>query len=337
MKTAIVGFGGMGQRHFAASKGTGCEVAAICDWRRERVIEHLPDFPRNQIYADYRDLLEKESPDLLIVTSNGPTHAEITMAAAEAGISRIYCEKPMATSLAEAERLIEAVRRTGARVAVNHIRRWSAAYTRIKEMLGSHELGELRHVYFHSGSTGLGNFVIHIFDLMRYLSGSEVAWVMGALDETGTPNPRGPQFRDPAGFGTVVFRNGMRGIVDSAEDTGVQYHIALGTTYGRFVIDELNASWQLRRRPKELRDLPLTRYGTAMEPVAFDGGRFDIVELIRNGLRELAGDGPLNCTVEDGMRSLEIVAAFHESHAVGNSRVELPLSEKARTRVIEIA
>ncbi|MEE9276161.1 MAG: hypothetical protein V3V62_12715, partial [bacterium] len=169
------------------------------------------------------------------------------------------------------------------------------------------------------------------------LSGSEAAWAMGALDATGTSNPRGAQFEDPAGFGTLVFQNGLRAFVDSSEDMGVQYFIVLAGTYGRVEIDELNRTWRVRARPPELRSAPLTRYGTPMETVPFDGDEFDIVSLTRECLRELAGDGPLSCTVEDGMRSLEMVVAFHESQAAGNRRVELPLAGAARERVVKIA
>ncbi|MDA1001593.1 MAG: Gfo/Idh/MocA family oxidoreductase [bacterium] len=337
LRAAIVGFGGMGQRHHRAYEGTPCEVTAIAEFFPERVPQHLPDFPSEHVYSHYADMMENEEIDVLSVVSNGPTHAEIVMAAAERGIPRIICEKPLATSLEEADRLIECVKRTGARVSVNHIRRWSSAYQKVRKLLDEGVFGELRHFYFHSGSTGLGNFVVHVFDLMRQLSGSEAAWVSGTLDQTGTPNPRGAQFVDPAGFGMVMFRNGMRAFVDSGEDTGVQYLFVLAGTHGRLIIDELNASWELRLRTEETRDAPLTRYGSDMALVPFDGGPHDIVELTRENIRELSGDGPLSCTVEDGMRSLELVMAFHESHESGNCRVELPLGEEARKRVVSIA
>lgn len=337
LRAGIVGFGGMGQRHYRAYQGTGCEVVAICEFVLERVVGYLPDFPRNRIYSHYADLLRNEKLDMLSVVSNGPTHAEITAAAVQAGIGRVFCEKPVATSLKEAERLAETIRHYGARVAVNHLRRWSGAYRRIKALIREGVIGELRHIYFQCGSTGLGNFVIHAFDLMRFLSDSEAGWAIGMLDKTGTPNPRGLQFRDPAGYGMVVFRNGLRCFVDSSEDTGIPYLYVLAGTYGRIVIDELAGSWQVFTRPPEMRAEKLTRYGTPLAPVPFGGGVYDIVELTHNGLVELVGDGPLSCTVEDGIRSLEIVMAFHESEARGNARVELPLSGAARERVVEIA
>lgn len=336
MRAGIVGFGGMGQRHYRAYAGTDLEVVAVCDQRSGRVREAAPELRSDQIYDDVGRMLEQEPLDLLSVVSNGPTHAEITVAALEAGVPRILCEKPMATSLAEAERVIDATRRTGGRVSVNHIRRWSGGYARLLERLRSGEWGELRHVYFHSGSTGLGNFVIHAFDLMRYLTGAEPAWVAGALDPTGTTNPRGAQFSDPAGYGLVMFDNGCRGLVDSGEDTGVQYFFTLATTYARIVIDELNGEWTVRARSPEDRAAPLTRYGLPMTPVDFDAPSWDIVELTRAALVELAGDGPISSTPEDGLAALEMVVAFHESERRGNARVDLPLTGEGRELVVPI-
>jgi len=337
LRAGIVGFGGMGQRHFRAYEGTECEVTAICEFNPELVFEQLPNFPKRRVYSNYSEFLEKENLDIISVVSNGPTHAEIVMAAAERGVPRIFCEKPMATSLVKAECLIETVQKTGARVAVNHLRRWNAEYRKLLGMIEDGVIGELRHIYFQSGSTGLGNFVIHAFDLMRFLSGSEAAWVTGALDHTGTPNPRGEQFKDPAGFGIVVFQNGTRGFVDSSEDTGVQYLFIVTGTYGRIIIDELNGLWEMRARRREFRSLPLTRYGETMEPVLFESAPYDIVQLTREGIRELAGERALSCTIVDGIKSLEMVVAFHESESRGNVRVDLPLSGSARERVVEIA
>lgn len=336
-RAGIVGFGGMGQRHLKAYEGTDCEVVAICEFAPERVFEKLPAFPKDRVYRDCAELLEKERLDILSVASNGPTHSEITMEAVRKGVPRVYCEKPLATSLAAADELREAVRRSGARVTVNHVRRWNADYERIKEMLREGAIGDLRHIYFQSGSTGLGNFVIHAFDLMRYLSGSEASWVIGRLDRTGTPNPRGVRFRDPAGYGMLEFKNGMRGFVDSSEDTGVQYLFVLAGVYGRMIIDELNGVWEIRARSQEKRALPLTRYGEPMDPVPFSARPYEIVDMTRGGIRNLLSDEPLRCTVEDGVRSLEMIMAFHESDERGNVRVELPLREEARGRVVEIA
>lgn len=328
----------MGQRHYRAYAQTPCDVVAICDWQPDRVRASLPAFPRDRIYSDYRSMLEGSSSlDMVSVVSNGPTHAEIAIAAMERGIGRVLVEKPVATSLEAAQRVLDCAARHRARLAVNHLRRWSPDYARLKKLVAEGLIGRLRHIYFSCGSTGLGNFVGHAFDQMRCFFDAEAIDVTGWIDRTGTPNPRGPGFVDPGGYGVVNFAGGQRGFVDASEDTGVQYVFNFVGEYGRVVVDELNNLWSIRARVPETRALPFVRYPAAMEAIPFAPSEpYDIVALTGRALAELAGDGAVSCTAADGLRALELVVAFHESDASGHVPVRLPLAGPARQRDVPI-
>ncbi|MDD1659596.1 MAG: Gfo/Idh/MocA family oxidoreductase [Methanomicrobiales archaeon] len=336
-KAAIIGFGGMGQRHFQAYRKNGIDVTAICEWDEKKVRQVLPQFPGEEIYSRYQDLLQESDVDIVSVVTNGPTHAEITLAAARAGIGNVLCEKPMATSLREAAEVIRVCEETGTRLAVNHIRRWSSNYHRLRDLLRSGIIGEPRHFYFSCGSTGLGNFAIHFFDTVRFLSGSEPSQAVGFLDRTGTPNPRGRQFVDPGGYGIITLENGARFFVDTMEDTGVQYTFQVVGTFGRIAIDELNDEWRIRARDASARALPLTRYGTGMGEIPFaSDARFDIVDLTANAQRELVAGKAISSTGREGYRSLEMVIALHASDARGNVPVKFPLAGEDLARVVPI-
>lgn len=339
-KAAIIGFGGMGQRHYTAYQKIGVDVVAISDWKPEVVPKVLPAFDPSHIYGSHRELLEKERDnlDIVSVVTNGPTHAQVAIDCAEAGIRNVLCEKPMATNLADARRVIEACSRNNTRLAVNHIRRWSLNYRRLKEMIDGGVIGDVRHLYFSCGSTGVGNFAIHFFDTVRMLTGSEPAWITGFLDTTGTPNPRGKAFVDPGGYGIIRFENGCRFFFDTSEDTGVQYSFQIVGTQGRIIIDELNDSWQIRARKTADRQVPFTRYGTDMDPVAFAStGKFDIVELTSKAQAELLSGKPVSSTGDDGRRSLEMVIGLHLSDDRENGRVSFPLPEQDYKKDVQIA
>lgn len=335
-KAAIIGFGGMGQRHYTAYKQAGVEVCAICDKYRDKIREILPDFPEEHTYSELGDMLKNEDIDILSVVTNGPFHAGMTIQASEAGINNILCEKPMATNLRDARKIIDVCNKNGTRLAINHIRRWSMDYKSLKNMLDEGVIGNLRHIYFSCGSTGLGNFVGHFFDTMRYLTGSEPEWVIGFLDKTGTINPRGDQFKDPAGYGIVQFKNGTRCFVDSSEDTGVQYSFQIVGTYGRIIIDELNNSWLIRARNSEMRKNPLTRYGLPMEIIPFESHEIDIVDLTSKAITELLSGNPLSCCGDDGKKSLEMVISFHISEENGNKKIYFPLERKALEKDVPV-
>jgi predicted dehydrogenase len=338
LRAAIVGFGGMGQRHYRAYAPTPCDVVAICDWRPDRVHAVLPDFPCDRIYTDYRALLDAHGDfDIVSVASNGPTHAEIAIAVMEHGVPRVMLEKPIATNLDAARAVADCANRHGTRLAVNHVRRWSPDYLRLKAMIDGGVVGRLRHIYFSCGSTGLGNFVSHAFDQMRWFYEAEATTVTAWIDQTGTPNPRGKDFVDPGGYAVVGFAGGQRGFVDASEDTGVQYIFNFVGEYGRVVVDELNNTWRIRTRGRETRALPFVRYPAATERVGFEPSEtYDIVSLTGRALDDLAGDGPIRCTAIDGLRALELVIACHESHDAGHRPVALPLTGAARQRDVAI-
>jgi len=337
-RAAIIGFGGMGQRHLSAYKKIGVDVVAVADLYSEKIRDLLPELPPNRIYKDYHDLFKNEDIDIVSIVTNGPTHAEISIEASEAGIKRIMCEKPMATCLSDADRVISTCTKNNTRLAVNHIRRWSSNYQRLKEMTKSGIIGNIRHLYFNCGSTGLGNFAIHFFDTARYLTDSEPEWVSGYIDKSETPNPRGKQYVDPGGYGIVRFKDGTRFYVDTSEDTGVQYTFQIVGTSGRIIIDELNDKWFIRSRSPDTAALPLTRYGSDTVRIPFESdAKFDIVDLTSRGLAELISDKPISSTGIDGRCSLEMVIAFHASEQRENAKVTFPLTGEELERKINIA
>lgn len=338
LRAAIIGFGGMGQRHYKAYENTGADVVAIADIQNTKVPGILPDFPEEHIYKHYSDLLKNEEIDILSVVTNGPTHAEVTMQASDSGVKNILCEKPFGTNLAEAKRAIEVCQSNNTRLAVNHIRRWSLDYLELKRMIDQGCIGDVRHLYFSCGSTGLGNFAIHFFDTARFLTDSDPSFVLGLLDKTATRNPRGEQFVDPGGYGIIHFKNGVRFFIDTSEDTGVQYSFQIVGTYGRVIIDELNGSWQIRARSDSNKKEPLTRYGTDMRLVPFrNQEKFDIVTLTRRALAEMCSGGPISSSGADGLKSLEMVIGFHLSDDYGNKRVDFPLPPAAYEKTVNIA
>lgn len=338
ISAGIIGFGGMGQRHYAAYEQMGIKVQAICDYDPDKVRTMLPDLPSSCVYSEPEALLEEVDLDVVSIATNSPSHAALVIASARAGIKRILCEKPMATNLREARAMVDECHELGVRLAVNHVARWLSNQRELKRRISEGAIGDLRHMYFHCGSVGLANQGTHVFDKMRYLSGSEPQSVIGFIDQTGTPNVRGSQFEDPGGFGIVLFENGTRGFVDTSEDTGVPYVLQLVGTFGQAYVNELQNIWRLSARSEEDRAAPLTRYVLPLEEIPFETkDHFDIVELTKRALTELLGDGPISCTGEDGMKALEVTLAFHVSHDEGNRKIDLPLDNKYADKTVNFA
>jgi predicted dehydrogenase len=123
------------------------EIHAICDITPENLAQGLTLCPGAKGYSDYREMLAQESNlDAVLVVVPNYMHAEITIAALNAG-KHVLVEKPMALSLADADRMIEAARRNKRMLQVGQQMRYSQAYARMRELIGQGVIGDLSYVF----------------------------------------------------------------------------------------------------------------------------------------------------------------------------------------------
>ena len=94
-------------------------------------------------YRDYHDMLEQEHPDIVSVCTWPALHAPMTVDAAHAGAKAVWCEKPMALSMADVDLMIEACRSTGTVLQVNHLRRFGGPFQAAYRCIQSGRIGNL--------------------------------------------------------------------------------------------------------------------------------------------------------------------------------------------------
>ena len=142
----IIGTGGIaGGKHMPAlAKLEGVEMTAFCDIEEAKAQQAAKRFgtPTAKVYADYRELLKDPAIDVVHVLTPNDSHAEITIAALEAG-KHVMCEKPMAKKAADARRMLEAARRTGKKLSIGYQTRQSAESQYLKKICAAGDLGEI--------------------------------------------------------------------------------------------------------------------------------------------------------------------------------------------------
>ncbi|MEE3258161.1 MAG: Gfo/Idh/MocA family oxidoreductase, partial [Candidatus Latescibacterota bacterium] len=137
--------------------------------------------PVEKQYADYRELLDREEPDIVSVATQPEHRAEIVIAAAAAGARAIYAEKAFSASLAEADRMVEACTQHGVALNMGTNRRFDPGYDQMKTVIDSGQIGALQNLIIHQTSA-LFNGASHSFDLLQRLnSDAPVAWVQAHL------------------------------------------------------------------------------------------------------------------------------------------------------------
>lgn len=138
---ALIGAGGMGQRLAqTASTLPSCEVAFVCEPDEQRACE-VAHALEAEISWPVEELLAHDDLDGVIIAAPNHLHAQLSIAAGEAG-KHIFCEKPMALSVADAQRMIEAAEANGVKLMIGQVLRYILPFVWIREFITEGNLGE---------------------------------------------------------------------------------------------------------------------------------------------------------------------------------------------------
>lgn len=145
VKIALVGIGSMGGVHFNSYKNIeNAQIIAVADVRTEMAAEKVND-KNIRIYDSMDSLLENESPDIVDICTPSYLHAELSIKALERGIN-VLCEKPMALSGTETNKILDAIKKSGKSFMTAHVLRFMSDYKYLKGVVDSGELGKPIHV-----------------------------------------------------------------------------------------------------------------------------------------------------------------------------------------------
>jgi predicted dehydrogenase len=147
VRVGVVGLGYWGPnlaRNF--DRLPGVELRWICDVSEEARGRWAAAFSQSRATAEVDDLLADPDLDAVVVATHVPSHAELALRTLEAG-KHCFVEKPLAQSVGEAERVVEAAHEGGRVLMVGHLLEYHPGVEKLKELVGSGELGEIRYIY----------------------------------------------------------------------------------------------------------------------------------------------------------------------------------------------
>jgi len=297
----------------------GIEVVAACDTDPVRLEEFGRRYGVRALYRDYREMLRREKPDVLSICAYATERREMVMDALRAGVRGIWCEKAFAASVDEAALMTRAVEDAGAALIVSHSRRFNEVYAKVKEIVDSGGIGELKYIVSHfSGS--LLHTGTHAFDVMRMLAGP-ITWVEGSPEES---------------MGAFVWdRSADRGGRAFVGFEGTAYGVVCADTraYFLFEFDVVGTSGRIRVGNNEV--LEYYRAGPSrhytgldelhIQPFPSFEEKNTWVAALENLLDVMEGRAENRSGPEDGLRALETGIAVHVSGTRGGARVGLPL------------
>jgi predicted dehydrogenase len=187
----------------------GVEICAVADPDEESRVGLAQDTGAATSYDDWRTLLSRERPDVVCLCSRLPVqHPDVVIGAAEAGC-HIYCEKPFAASLDQADRMIAAADAAGVKLAVAHLGRYWESFHTARDMIRSGDLGRPLMAYCRGKEDDRGGgedmmvLGTHLFDICRFLFG-DPAWVFGHISQDGRDMVRADAHDPTEPVGTVA-------------------------------------------------------------------------------------------------------------------------------------
>jgi predicted dehydrogenase len=306
----------------------------------------------DKAYSDYREMLDKEKPHVVSIAQRWiDKHFEMAMACAERGI-HIYMEKPFVRTLAEADTLIAACKKTSTRLALACQSTYSPKAARVKELIADGKIGRVLEYRargkedHRGGSEDMWVLGTHVLDLIRHFGG-QPTWCSASLTQHG--NPVRPQdVRDGGeGLGPLAgdhvqasygMPDGSTAYFASRQNAGRQDDRFAVQIFGSEGVIEImtnymapahylpDPKWSPGRSGKAWQEIssagvnqpePLTQKGTG------EGNRVAVRDL----LAAVKEDREPLCGIYEARETLEMIHAVFESHRLQKA-AKIPLANR---------
>ncbi len=312
------------------------EVVAVANRGKERLERFAKRFGVRNTYLDYKEMILKEKPDIVSITTPSFARSEPIIFAAENGVRGIYAEKGLCASLEEADRIRAACLANNVAFNWGAMRRHNAGYQALRDAIAAGEIGEPRYavMYFYSD---LIKHHPHSLDLVGMLLGDPApVWVEGRLVEPGDPlapsrpsptydqaghrfiPPEGKEIADPmVGAFRVGYENGAEGYFLPIPG---RFDVEVHGSAGRAIAWDNGEEIRVRRASR--------RTNGVEEHVIRPRGESPTVTTIRNIIHEMETGERTDGNIDVTMNSVEVQFGLAQSHLNGGARVALPMTDR---------
>ncbi len=319
------------------------QIVAVADDNPEGLKKAAERLGVRAAYADYREMLRRERPDVVSIAPRwADCHLEMVLAAAEAGAS-IYLEKPMARTPAECDRMIEACDRARVKLAVAHQMRIAPILDLARQRLAEGAIGRLLELRGRgkedrrSGGEDLMVLGSHVFDLMRQFAGDPL-WAAGRVTARGEDIRRRDVREGSEGLGPIAgdavvgmfaFPGGLTGYFASCPsdaESGLRWGLDLYGSRGIMTIRAGMDPIVHICRSERWTDAPWERLRLPGDPPPRDDHQANRA-LVADLLEAIEQDREPRSSGRQARWTIEMAMALYESQRTGG-RVYFPLRRR---------
>jgi predicted dehydrogenase len=328
------------------------EVVAVADEDAKGRVAAAGRLKAPNAYADYREMLEKERPQIVSVAPRWlDCHRDMVLACAEFGC-HVFLEKPMCQTLKQADEMITALERKSLKLAIAHQTRYSPSLRHVKRIIADGVLGDIVEMRGRGkedrrgGGEDLMVLGTHVMDLMRFFAG-DPKWCFARVSENGKPVTKAEVRSGAEGIGplagdeihatyrfggtTMGYFSTHRAKHGAARRFGLQLFGTKGIlTMTTGTLPDIwfaeDPSWQpgqSRVRWKRVTSAGIDKAETLTDRGHALGNRLIALDLIRAIETNTQPMG----SMYDGRAALEMILAVYESHRLG-APVDLPLKNR---------
>jgi predicted dehydrogenase len=327
------------------------EVVAVADEDEKGRAAAAGRLKAKNAYADYRQMLAKEKPQIVSVADRYmDAHRDMVVACAEHGAS-IFLEKPMCRTLSEADEMVAACEKHHVKLAIAHQTRHSPRLKVVRDLIGEGKLGDLMDLRgrgkedARAGGQDLMVLGTHIMDLMRFLAGNP-RWCYAQVSQDGKLVSKAEVKEGAEGAGPIAgnhivaqygFEKGATGYFGTQKSNpgnmrfGLQIfgskgmiHLTTGSLPPVWFCDDptrfpgkSNVKWQ-----------EITSAGLGKPETLKDGGLgLGNIWIVKDLIEAIEQDRQPLGSMYDGRAALEMILAVYESHRL-RGPVELPLKNR---------
>jgi len=328
------------------------EIVAVADENESGRAAAAKKLGVQKTYADYRQMLAKEKPQIVSVADRWlDAHRDMVVACAEAGAS-IFLEKPMCRTLAEADEMVAACEKHHVKLAIAHQTRYSPTVRHARALIADGKLGQILEIRGRGkedprgGGQDLMVLGTHVFDLMRFLCG-DARWCYARVMQDGKLVTKAEVREGAEGIGPLAgdwisasygFDRGITGTFNTyrARD-GASQRFGLWIYGSRGVIttttgylpamylieDPTWSSGRSKAVPQEITSAGLGKPEPLKENTLLAGN----VAIVKDLIEAVEKDRQPKGSIYDGRAALEMILAVYESHRV-KGPVEIPLKNR---------
>ena len=263
-KYLLIGFGKMGERYFNLLKEDGVEDIYIVEKKKERLnlIISKYDVSPNKIFKNINDIFFSNDNKKIVslIATTADNRINFIRKLSKLKIKYIFCEKPMARSIKEAQDIKNLCKKEKINISINHSRRFSKETKKINDIVKNNKLGKLLSLNFTGANVGISMVAIHFIEAFLFMTQSKTTKIYGKLTKNKMTNPRGKKFKDYNGYIVVENTQKQKIIINTSEQAAHGCFVIYTYQKGMVVHDVIGEKIFINMRKKKYFKQPTYKY-----------------------------------------------------------------------------